>query len=241
MLHLSGGSFRRAWLAMWMGVSVCASAHGAIETIDLLYEFDGDLAVQSYGTVVIADNALGGVDFTITANLSRLGSSADIHKLFFNVPSSLESVLPNTWLITNEGGTSNKTIEDFEIVGPDPSITGGAGASFDWGIDFGDGAGKPGNGKLSEARFTLNNLTQTLTVSDLLSGGLSDPNGSVPPVLMAVHFQGTDTREGSETIGGNPTGGGPPVVPEPQSIVVWLLVAASGLGACWTRKRTAVH
>lgn len=182
-------------------------------TVNLTYEFDGNsVGTTVFGTVNLAQNA-DNVDFTITADTAAL-DGGDIHHFYFNLPSDVTglAVVAGSW-----GGTSNKSIGPpdgtaFSILGPSPSPVGGAGAAFDWGVDFGDGGGKPGNGTLTQATFTLM-ADQTLAVTDFL-GELSYPNNT-PPVFMAVHFQGTDVfGEDSETIGGGP------LVPAPAAAVL---------------------
>jgi hypothetical protein len=98
----------------------------------------------------------------------------------------------------------------YTLIGPNPPVAGGAGASFDWGVNFGNGAGP--SGPLQTANFILS-ASEALSIEDLLE--FSDPN-STPPVIFAVHFQGTNTPGGSETIG---------AVPEPAT----MLLLGSGL------------
>ena len=59
---------------------VCSVSASALQ-FDLIYEFDGNLPVQSYGTVDVIQNN-GDLDFKIIANISTLGANADIHELY---------------------------------------------------------------------------------------------------------------------------------------------------------------
>lgn len=197
-----------------LGIATCPLL--ADITVNLTYEFDGkSVGTTVFGTVKLAQNA-DNVDFTITADTAAL-AGGDIHQFYFNLPSDVTGldVVPGSW-----GGTSNKSIGPpdgtaFSILGPSPSVIGGAGAAFDWGVDFGDGGGKPGNGTLTQAMFTLT-ADQTLAVTDFLSE-LSYPNNT-PSVFMAVHFQGAKVfGGGSETVGGGP------LVPAPAAAALGIM------------------
>jgi hypothetical protein len=171
-------------VTLFLGLfSVSASAY----TFNLVYEFDGVLPVQSYGTVDVTQNN-GDLDFVVTADTSTLGSNADINVLYFNLIDGFTGL--NIL-------TSNASTTEYEFIGPDPSVRGGAGADFDWGVDFGSGGGSKGNGILHLATFTLS-ADQDLQISHLFE--FSDPNNT-PSVNLAVHFQNTDTPYDSETVG----------------------------------------
>jgi hypothetical protein len=182
------------------------------DTIDLVYEFDGDSdGMTSFGTIEFFQDGLG-VDLEIIANTANL-VGGDIHEFYFNLPDSIDI---NTISISNSGGVSDQTINAFTSLGEDPNITGGAGSSFDMGISFGNGGGPPGNGVLTTATFSLT-ATGGLLVSDFFSETSTSSN--VPPMFAAVHFQSADVfGNGSETVGGGALQG--PAVPEPASMTL---------------------
>ena len=198
-------------LLVCFGLSLAQAAHAV--TVDLAYEFDGELAQQVYGTVDITQNQNGSdIDIAIDYAPDTLGTNADIHELYFNLTRDVTGLS-----ITADNAPHKPYTLEYA-----PSVAGGAGASFDWGVNFGNGGGPPGNGTLQSASFTLS-ADKELSVSDFFD--LSYPNDTMP-VNVAVHFQSTAdtsyfrsaaTASGSETIGG--------VVPVPPA--VWLF--GSGL------------
>ena len=197
---------KRSFMALMMMASISVAQNASAATIDLIYEFDGVEPVQTYATVDITQNGTD-LDFAINY-IGNLGTGADIHEFYFNLTSPPD---PVTGLAIT---ADNAPSDAYTVLGPNPSIAGGAGSSFDWGVSFGNGAGNgAGNGTLQTATFTLS-ADQSLFVSDLFETSSSN---NVPPANVAVHFQGTDTSPGSETIGG--------VVPVPAA--VWLF--GSGL------------
>ena len=144
---------------------------------------------------MLQDNELlGGVDVTITANTANL-LGGDIHEWYFNLPDKFSSLDARDFTLSNFGGVSNKGIGSFTMLGPDPSIAGGSRASFEWGVNFGNGGGKNGNGQLTTATFNID-AAGGLEVQDFLDAEFSYPNNT-PPVLEAVHFQGTGRFRGN--------------------------------------------
>lgn len=197
------------------------------DIVNLVYEFDGDSdGVTSFGTIELTQNGAI-VDLEIVANTANL-VGGDIQELYFNLPAAVDI---SSLVISNSGGVSNQTINAFTLLGTNPSIAGGAGSSFDTGINFGNGGGPPGNGVLTTATFSLT-ATGGLLVSDFLAE--TSTSNNVPPVFAAVHFQSADVfGNGSETVGGGPQGG--PAVPEPGSFA--LLGIGLGIVMLQNRRR----
>ncbi len=211
--------------ALWV-LFVSVPAFAIPITLD--QEFDGNsVGTTSFGTVEIKQ-AGDSVDFTVTADTTALGSAADIQEIYFNLAPTFTDLL-----ITASGGVSNKSIAPFGLIGPDPPVKGGAGANFAWGVNFGNGAGRPGNGTLTTATFTLSAAT-ALTVTDFTSLA-STPNNTFP-VYVAVHFQETAIFNAtSETVGG----GSGIHAPEPSTILLLGTGLAGLLGYHWRRRRIA--
>jgi hypothetical protein len=171
-----------------------AAASALSVTFELEVEFDtGQTA--SYAEVTIEENA-GNLDFSVVLS-DALGSEADLHVLYFNLLGDFTGVAITT---TDNPSRAYRLRED-------PSVRGGAGSSFDYGVNFGNGAGaRNGNGILQAATFTLM-ADQPLAISDLLESSYAQ-GGSIE-IDMAAHIQGTNTPPGSESVGGQ--------IPEPSS------------------------
>ena len=175
-------------------------------------EFDGVEPDLAYATVTVTQNG-DDLDFSVMLN-DLLGPGEDAHELYFNLIGTFTGLS-----ITSSNAPNTAYSLDIS-----PSVAGGAGSSFDFGVNFGNGAGPAGNGALELATFTLS-ADQALSPLDLLESSFA--NGGIE-AQMALHIQGTDTPPESETVGG--------VVPEPSTA---LLLAGSlvGLGLRGRRKQ----
>ncbi len=189
------------------------SAPALALSISLTEEFDGVEPSAAYATVDVTENG-GDLDFTVTLG-GLLGAGEDAHELYFN----LDGVFTGLMLTAQNAPTTPYTFLTS------PSVAGGAGSSFEYGVNFGNGGGPPGNGALKVATFTLS-ANEALSEDDLLE--TSSTNGGIV-AIFALHVQGTSTPPGSETVGGN--------VPEPV-LASLLALAALGLAA---RGRRAGH
>jgi len=167
------------------------AAHATSFALDA--EFDNG-TVGNFGTVDVTAQAGGDLLFQITLNPAVLGAGADLHEFYFNLPSA----------ITGASITSTDVVNTSYSLAANPPVAGGAGSSFAYGVNFGNGAGANGNGVLQSASFLLA-ADSDLAISDLLIS--SSTSGGVV-VFFAAHVQGTTfTNQDSETVGSS--------VPEP--------------------------
>ena len=182
---------RLSSLLLGAAILLSAAAPAAAVTFNLTREFDGIEPDAIYATVVVNENA-GDLEFEITLN-GLLGAGEDLHELYFNVIGTLT----NPVITASNAPTTAYTLE------LNPSVNGGAGSSFDVGVNFGNGGSVNGNGALTFATFTLS-ADETLSVNDLLESSFTSQGIEAQ---MAIHVQGTDTPPGSETVGGVPEPG----------------------------------
>lgn len=186
----------------------------------------------NFGTILLEDHsddaAIPDGSLRITLSLSgELGPEADIHELYFNLPSAFGDDDLEISGFTCNGGRCRTgfTLED------DPPVRGGAGSSFDVGVNFGNGAGKKGNGTLQTASFLLASEEGPLAIQDLLAESSETRRGI--EIFFALHVQETDLarKSDSETVG--------VVVPEPATAA---LFACGLLGLVVAgRRRRARH
>jgi len=188
------------WLAAGIAlvalVSNPAPGLAASISIGLSVEFDSG-EVGSYGQVLIEENG-NDLDFTIQLS-DALGDDIDLHEFYFSLDGDF-----NRLRISNTDSPNTRYSLDRN-----PSVAGGAGSSFDYGVNFGNGGGRRGNGKLCCASFTLS-ANEALTINDLRVATFT--NDSTIAINLAVHVQGTtfDPNADSETVGG--------VIPRPNPI-----------------------
>jgi hypothetical protein len=188
--------FAGVLVALAVGLAVGGvPAISAAVSFDLNVEFDTGL-VGSYAHVTIEEDA-GALDFSIELDPS-LGAQADLHEFYFNLVGAF----------TGLAITSSDAVPRAYRLIEDPSVAGGAGAGFDYGVSFGNGAGWRGNWVLSAASFRLS-ADQPLSIEALFESSLSA--GGTIESQFAAHVQGTALLPGSdsETVGG--------IVPEPAT------------------------
>lgn len=189
------------WLLAAVGALGLQAAPVAATPFPLNVEFD-DGIVGTFGNVEVTEQVGGDLLFQVTLDTTELGASADLHELYFNL----------TDTITGVSITSSDVVNTAYELESDPSVAGGAGSSFAYGVNFGNGAGANGNGVLQTASFLLA-ADSDLTVDDLL---ISSSTSQDIEVFLAAHVQGTTlTQQGSETVGSS--------VPEPTTFLLGAL------------------
>lgn len=161
-------------------------------------EFD-DGVMGDFGTVEINEDD-GDLDFEITLS-DALGDDADLHKFYFN----LAGEFTNVSILDTDAPKTPYTLS------VDPPVAGGAGADFDYGVSFGNGAGWKGNGRLTQASFTIS-ADQDLSISDLVESSFAS-GGSIE-VNFAAHIQGACLDKKSKCCDSETVGG---VIPEPST------------------------
>jgi hypothetical protein len=191
-------------LAAFVTLSLALATQATALTIPLNAEFD-DGTIGNFGSVTVTENA-GALDFSVSLAGSVLGAGADLHEFYFNLVGS-----PTNVVISNTNAPTTAY-----VLSTNPPVAGGAGSSFEYGVNLGNGAGGPGNGVLQLATFRIS-ADQSLNLAML--DQTSSTSGSGVTVNVAAHVQGTSfvPLVDSETVGG--------LIPEPGT----LLLVTTGL------------
>ena len=191
-----------AWTAgAWLATLLCWVALLPTPALALNFSLDiefDDGITGNFGNVEINERD-GELDFVITLT-GELGTEADLHRFYFNLLGDFSGLG-----IKDTDAPSDGT--EYALLF-DSAVAGGAGSSFDYGISFGNGAGKKGNGELESASLTLF-ASEPLSLEDLMESSFAS-GGSIE-ISMAAHVQGTSLVEfaSSESVGS--------VVPEPST------------------------
>lgn len=200
-------------IVLSLAAALTAAAPAGALSIQLNTEFDAG-TVGNHLLLTVNENG-GDLDFVLSLAGTDLGAGADLHEFYFNLVGS-----PTNVLISNTNAPNTAY-----ALSASPSVAGGAGSSFEYGVSFGNGGGGPGNGVLKTASFRIS-ADQVLTIASLAQTS-STSSGIV--VNFAAHLQGTSFVAGatSETVGG--------VIPEPSTA---LLLTAGLLGLARTPRRS---
>lgn len=205
--------------AAYLFVAALLLAPGSAQAVDfsLNVEFDDGVS-GSFADVSVVEEDMG-LRFEIALQ-DALGPDADLHVFYFN----LEGGVPELQIESDDPVTTAYVLEQA------PSVAGGAGSDFDYGVHFGNGAGGRGNGVLQFASFLVSPVDTSLSLGldAFLNAATSAAQGGSILANAAAHVQGTSLVRGanSETVGG--------VVPEPST---GLLLACGLLLAAGRRTR----
>jgi hypothetical protein len=194
-------------------VALAAAPAQALQ-FTLGHEFDTGLT-GPHATVDVTESG-GGLDFVVSLAGSDLGGGADLHIFYFSLAGDP----------TNVALSSSQMVTTAFSLTENPSGAGNAGTDFEYGVEFGNGAGPPGNGVLKTASFRIT-ADQPLTLASL--DVLTQTNQGIL-ANVALHVQGTSLVSGadSETVGG--------VVPEPGTVLL-LGAGLTGLAVRGRRRR----
>jgi hypothetical protein len=207
--------------ALW-GALLAATALGlgpsTASAIGFYLDVELDTGQTGSFAYVTVEQDAAALDFRIEL-CDALGSEADLHEFYFNLLGSFTGLA----ISTDDAPTTPYTLLS------DPPVLGGAGAEFDYGVNFGNGAAGAGNGVLTAATFTLS-ADQPLSITHLLESSFA--SGRSIEIQFAAHVQGTELLVGatSETVGG--------VVPEPSTAPL-LAVGLAGIAAARRRRSRA--
>ena len=237
----SGLASVSAVIGLGLGIGI-AGAPGEAAAVGITLPFGIEVGPQrtgDFGTLEIEEVGNGDLRFTIVLNTAVLGSKADLHEFYFNLSggfdddaherSGKKNKHDDDWdddddrddddwdddelSISGFRCNGGSCKEPFELEDDEPT-RGGAGARFDFTVEFGDGSGKKGNGALQIVSFLLGG-DEDLTLADVL--GETSSTGRGLELLFAAHVTGSGNGHGSAsaTIGVDPA-----AVPEPGTALL---------------------
>lgn len=203
--------------ALALAAAMALASPSSALTVSLDTEFDTG-TVGPHATLTLTEVG-GAIDFVLSLvgpPATDLGPGADLREFYFNLVGAPTGVAISN---TNAPHTAY-------VLSTNPSVGGGAGSSFEYGVSFGNGASTRGNGVLKLASFRIS-AAGPLTIASLAQTS-STSQGIV--VNFAAHVQGTSfvTGSDSETVGG--------VIPEPTTA---LLLSTGLLGLAFAGRRSA--
>ena len=199
-----------------LAAALISSAPARALTFHLNTEFDAG-TIGNHLTLTVNQNGAA-LDFALSLAGTDLGPGSDLHEFYFNLVGT-----PTNVQISNTNAPTTAYALSLN-----PSVAGGAGSSFEYGVNFGNGAGGPGNGVLKTASFRIS-ANQPLTLALL---GQTSTTASGIVVEFAAHLQGTSFVPGatSETVGA--------AIPEPSTV---LLVTTGLLGLAYAGRSSRRH
>ena len=152
-------AFQRSGLAaIFLGACIAGAAAPATAgslALPLNVQF-ADGLIGDFGTVLIEEKPHGKLQITVSLT-GELGPDADLHEFYFNLDDDLDVdrlVLSHARCMETGDSDFGSCETDFDLE-QDPSVRGGAGSSFDFGVNFGNGGSSKGNGHLVAATFKL--------------------------------------------------------------------------------------
>ena len=163
-------------LGAWIGGGAGDAAASSI-TLPISIEL-GPQKTGCFGTVEVDELGGGALRFTITL----AGSHADLQEFYFNLAHHDDYGLELSDSVCNGGSCDSA----FQLSEGTPT-RGGAGARFDFSVNFGTGRGPKGNERLGSASFVVG-AVGALTLADVLTETSSTGRGL--DVILAVQTPG---------------------------------------------------
>ena len=160
----------------------------------------GPQRTGDFGTLMLRDVG-DDVEFTITLNEAVLGSHANLHEFYFNLPDGFD--IGDDDIFSASCDDSELTLDEGR------PVRGGAGAEFDFSLNF--------DADRTERIQRVSFILEDLSVEEVLDAAFANPGvtGRGLEVLFAAHIQGSGHGRGSASA----TVGVP--VPEPGTAALF--------------------